>query len=496
MDGRPRQVVRASLGRLDGIAGSAEFDRLLDNGAGLSRTGLFLSPHATRPVSVDHDGGLAHALVSAALDRSGLIETQRQLARLVRAPVHLRSLLQEVVFPQRGRQWEDGMASLLPRLGRREGVGENAAGGTETIVSDGLARAFARDGADDILLAVRLGGRGTGRLSPIRGIVFGLAILPSGVAVDYEHWPHQIPIHEVVASLGARLRDRLQARRMIVIGDGAAINERVAAALAERDIPYVAMLRGGVHAEDGADGPFEAHEVKPQGQNAGAGRAPRYVRFLCKRAAEGERRLRHLQGVRFDHAVGRLGIPPGFAAAAKRKLQEAADWDGLTLLATNLPDPPAAVAQMYAAASTAADWETEMADFGSALLEWQHGGLELEAALAGWTRMALLGFALRHVLTAECRRATGQAVTWPALARALQASRALRVTQGETTLILNHSTPPLVVALAEALGVKPGGPIEVAPAQGGRPARRVGANGKKRPVPTGRAAGESGASDE
>ncbi|WP_161140788.1 hypothetical protein [Propylenella binzhouense] len=473
VDGRPRQVVRASLGRLDDVNGVGDLDRLLENGASHTPTGVFLSPHVSEPVALREDDSLAGRLVSGALARAQLTGAQRDLAKACRAPILVLSLLQRVVFPgcQRMPITEAEIAALA-RLGETPTEAEEPH--DRAPPPDRGETRLANGAAGDHLLAVRIGARGHRRASPVRGLALALVVTREGAVLAQEHWPVQLPLPETVASLSARLRERTGAGRVVVVGDGFAITERAASALHERKIPYVAALRGAANLTDSADTCWEAHEVRPQGQATQTARGLRYIRCLGKRAAEEDRRLRTLQLARFERSVHRFRVPGAVAATMHRRLSEAGDWDGVTLLATNLPDPPSDIASLYLAGSVADTWERELTEFGAAILDISDGKFDVQAVLDGWSRVAILGYALRRVILETCIAAMGEALRWDQLAKAVEEARALRISQGGTTLLLKQTPSPLVSVLLRELCVAWTPGIEAVPRSGQEPVWRSG----------------------
>jgi hypothetical protein len=166
--------------------------------------------------------------------------------------------------------------------------------------------------------------------------------------------------------------------------------------------------------------------------------------------------LRNVQLERLEHTVDALGpVAQGFARlnTARQALLEGEEWDGVTLLATNLLAEPKEIARRYAAAASTRLWEQEMTAFGQQLLELDTAPRDTAALLAGAVRVGLVAGFLRDTIVQLLGKHMGRHCGWEELSAALAQHRSVRITQGSRFLTLAPEAPPILASLLEVLGL-------------------------------------------
>jgi hypothetical protein len=206
---------------------------------------------------------------------------------------------------------------------------------------------------------------------------------------------------------------------------------------------------------------LETHEISPPPEFRDANLKLRFIRFIDGHAAEIDSALRNLQISRLSAKNSIFEPPRPLALTVRRRLDDAASWDGVSILGTNLPDLPEYLASLFLISSENRSWGRELTRFGASGFALEHFRYSADDdMLEGWSIVALLAHSLRHFLLLQLSERSEGAVTWTAVQRALRENHCLRITKGQRALLLNGEPGKLMANILAVLKLKAPSPVE------------------------------------
>lgn len=480
-----RQRVLASLGRLDEIRMDGSLDRLVGAGAALSGRALFLAPPAydATPELV-RDESLAAMLLDMLAQNGPCADILSTFC--APDPVALRRLVAAVTF-----NGLDAVAHMprgiriLHELGRQDDQRK-----ADIVTMFALARVPAHSDTgerDELIIAVRPAATSSALPSLTRGLMTFLVMTSHGAPLAAGYWPAHLPPLKMAADVTAEVAQRLGAPAVTVVFDRSFASDAFLSAVGKLKLTFMIALRetSASSATKEAMANWTCHETRPPRRENGGAEGPdpaasvpglRFIQIVDSTAAERDWRLRNAQMERLRQTAVAVGVASPSAArlqSAHHGLQEAQRWDGVTLLATNLPNNADEVAHCYAMAAAVQAWEQEMSAFGHSLLRIGTSPRDTETLLSGGAAVALVAAFLRHALADLISQRLERPCGWDEISAAIADHGAVRLTQDGRDVTLPFEASPALAGILDALGLQ----REV------RPRRRPGARARRAPGP-------------
>jgi hypothetical protein len=459
-----RQKVLASLGRVDDLRADGSLHRLIGTGAAMSNDAIFLAPpNFGASLELVQDETLQVMLVELLTEHPRCAEVISTVCQT--NPAIFRRLVAEVTFSGLGKALTGASSQHFLGLGQEEDGARRRE--VSTIVDLAGAVSGPDNGRDEgLVLGIRTAAQNAARPSLMHGAVSFVSATITGTPLAAGHWPAHLPPLKAVRDVSVQIAKRLAANDIAVVFDRTFASPAFLSALGKLDLRFILPLRESAVRPDPRYrmSDWICHDTRPPRRDEGsernefeaAARGIRFVKIVDRSAAERDWRLRNVQLERLEHTVDALGpVAQGFARlnTARQALLEGEEWDGVTLLATNLLAEPKEIARRYAAAASTRLWEQEMTAFGQQLLELDTAPRDTAALLTGAVRVGLVAGFLRDTIVQLLGKHMGRHCGWEELSAALAQHRSVRITQGSRFLTLAPEAPPILASLLEVLGL-------------------------------------------
>jgi hypothetical protein len=221
-----------------------------------------------------------------------------------------------------------------------------------------------------------------------------------GTVLEVQHMPAVLPLGYVVQHKVAAVQRTLNAGRVAFVGDPAAAGQRLVTDLAGARLPFIVALR---HAGEASEvlarrSQVECHEIRPLPEAAGVARGVRRIRCLMPWAADSAARHRTMM-IDLVRALSQregLGVP--MLARFGERVGEAEEWEGVTLLTTNLDWTPNELYRTFAACAGFGEIEDDFSDLFAALLSTDLGCDSICSVLSGWQILMPAVLAIRSTM--------------------------------------------------------------------------------------------------
>lgn len=208
----------------------------------------------------------------------------------------------------------------------------------------------------------------------------------SGELIVAEILPRALPLKNAARTVLSNMRRALDTRQVTLHFEAARGSAKMMEELAQFDLPYIALLRRPFDSIYGTSSEIlDIFELTPPKNSIIRNSKARYIKAISENGSFHDSRRRNLLIAHLESS-SRIGIDTNFNHRQfEMRRQQIENWDGVTLLVTNLSDSPRSIFDRYANGFIGSpDILKEYQDLSMNIIKGDLSGSEAVKVLNAW----------------------------------------------------------------------------------------------------------------